>query len=145
MTYYDILGIKSTATEEEIKMAYRRMIIAFHPDNYRGDKAFATKKTQEIIKAYKVLCDPQKRREYDAALAPQAAGGYNGRAPDGAPAQKEPQKRREDNGNKRRKDKAAYRPALGTTWGKMIAVTAVLTFLMISAFITINIILRTIR
>ncbi len=142
MTYYDVLGIKSTATDEEIKMAYRRMIIAFHPDNYKGDKDFATKKTQELIRAYKVLSNPQKRREYDAALAPQASGGYNGRAPAGAPARKSPQKRR---GNKRREDKTAYRPASGTTWGKMFVVAAVLTFLMVSAFITINIILRTIK
>ena len=43
MNYYDILGIESDATQAEIKIAYRNMIKAFHPDYYHGDKAFADK------------------------------------------------------------------------------------------------------
>lgn len=68
MTYYDILGISRTAKEAEIKKAYHRMIIAFHPDKYQGDKQFAAEKTHELIEAYNVLRHPATRNEYDALL-----------------------------------------------------------------------------
>jgi DnaJ-class molecular chaperone len=72
MTHYDILGIGRAAGEAEIKKAYRRMIIAFHPDKYQGDKQFAATKTHEIIEAYTVLRDPVARRNYDNLLKAQA-------------------------------------------------------------------------
>lgn len=68
MTYYDILGISRTAIDSEIKKAYHQMIIAFHPDNYQGDKQFSAKKTHEIIEAYKVLRNPATRKHYDDLL-----------------------------------------------------------------------------
>jgi molecular chaperone DnaJ len=49
LTHYDILGIGRAADDAEIKKAYRRMLIAFHPDTYRGDKQFAADKNAEII------------------------------------------------------------------------------------------------
>lgn len=68
MTYYDILMVKNTATDEEIKIAYRNLIKAFHPDYYAGPKEFGEQQTRLIIQAYTVLRDPEKRKKYDEWL-----------------------------------------------------------------------------
>lgn len=65
MNYYETLGVKSDASQEEIKKAYRNMVKAFHPDYYHGDKTFAEEKTRELNKIYEILGDPEKRRHYD--------------------------------------------------------------------------------
>jgi len=62
--YYDILGIESNATEEEIKKAYRKMALQWHPDKNGNDPA-AVERFKLISEAYEVLRDPQKRRQYD--------------------------------------------------------------------------------
>ena len=63
--YYEILGVGRNAGAEEIKRAYRKGALKYHPDNYRGDKAEAEKKFKELAEAYEVLSDPVKRRRYD--------------------------------------------------------------------------------
>lgn len=68
MTHYDVLGVSPTASQDEIKSAYRNMLKAFHPDYYTGDKAFAEKQTKKIVDAYNVLRDEQRRRDYDFLL-----------------------------------------------------------------------------
>ena len=68
MTHYDVLGVSPTASQDEIKAAYRNMLKAFHPDYYTGDKAFAERQTQKIVEAYNVLRDEQRRRDYDFLL-----------------------------------------------------------------------------
>ena len=68
MTHYDVLGVSPTASQDEIKAAYRNMLKAFHPDYYTGDKAFAERQTQKIVDAYNVLRDEQRRRDYDFLL-----------------------------------------------------------------------------
>lgn len=62
--YYAILGVKKGATKEEIKKAYRRLAMKYHPDRNRGNKAKA-EKFKEINEAYGVLSDDEKRRQYD--------------------------------------------------------------------------------
>lgn len=62
--YYEILGVSKDATEEEIKRAYRRLALKYHPDRNPGDKE-AEEKFKEISEAYEVLSDPEKRRIYD--------------------------------------------------------------------------------
>ncbi|AAR33349.1 DnaJ domain-containing protein [Geobacter sulfurreducens] len=62
--YYETLGLKKGATEEEIKKAYRKLAITYHPDKNPGDAA-AEEKFKEINEAYAVLSDPQKRAQYD--------------------------------------------------------------------------------
>ena len=62
--YYDILGVPRTASQEEIKAAYRRLARKYHPDVNPGDKA-AEEKFKEINEAYEVLGDPKKRELYD--------------------------------------------------------------------------------
>jgi curved DNA-binding protein len=62
--YYKILGVSKTASEEEIKKAYRKLAMKFHPDRNPGDKS-AEEKFKEINEAYEVLGDPQKRARYD--------------------------------------------------------------------------------
>jgi curved DNA-binding protein len=63
--YYKTLGIEKTATEEEIKKAYRKLARKFHPDLNPNDKE-ANKKFQQINEANEVLSDPEKRKKYDA-------------------------------------------------------------------------------
>lgn len=62
--YYKILGVSRDATIDEIKKAYRRLALKYHPDRNPGDKE-AEEKFKEINEAYAVLSDPEKRKQYD--------------------------------------------------------------------------------
>ncbi|MBK7651048.1 MAG: DnaJ domain-containing protein [Flammeovirgaceae bacterium] len=62
--YYEILGVSKNATAEEIKKAYRKVAIQFHPDKNQGDKA-AEEKFKEAAEAYEVLSSDEKRAQYD--------------------------------------------------------------------------------
>src|SRR5437870_908088 len=78
--YYDILGVKKNATEEEIKKAYRSLAKKYHPDKNKGNKE-AENKFKEISEAYAVLSDQEKRQQYDRlgreAFSFGGAGGAN--------------------------------------------------------------------
>ncbi|MGA2506458.1 MAG: J domain-containing protein [Chitinispirillaceae bacterium] len=62
--YYKVLGVPQTATTEEIKSAYRKLALKYHPDKARGDKD-ALNKFTDINDAHEVLSDPEKRKKYD--------------------------------------------------------------------------------
>src|SRR5436309_12529876 len=75
--YYEVLGLGRNASEEEIKRAYRKLAVKFHPDK-NPDDPHAEEKFKELGEAYDVLMDPDKRAAYDrsghAAFAPGSAG-----------------------------------------------------------------------
>lgn len=77
--YYEVLGVAKTASPEEIKKAYRKKAIQYHPDKNPGD-AEAEEKFKEAAEAYEILSDPQKRQRYDqfghAGMG--GAGGFSG-------------------------------------------------------------------
>ncbi len=62
--YYQVLGIAKTATEQEIKKAFRKLAVKFHPDKNPGNKE-AEEKFKELNQAYEVLSDAEKRKKYD--------------------------------------------------------------------------------
>ena len=62
--YYEILGVTKTASQDEIKKAYRKVAMQFHPDRNPGDKS-AEDKFKEAAEAYEILNDPDKKAQYD--------------------------------------------------------------------------------
>ncbi|MGH7245947.1 MAG: DnaJ C-terminal domain-containing protein [Candidatus Levyibacteriota bacterium] len=77
--YYDILGVNKSSTDQEIKSAYRKLALKYHPD--RNKTKEAEEKFKEVTKAYEVLSDSQKRSTYDQfgeAAFEQGAGGPQG-------------------------------------------------------------------
>ncbi|MBU0768187.1 MAG: DnaJ domain-containing protein, partial [Proteobacteria bacterium] len=62
--YYKILGVNKTASENEIKKAYRKLAMKYHPDHAKGDKS-AEEKFKKTSEAYAVLSDKEKRKQYD--------------------------------------------------------------------------------
>jgi molecular chaperone DnaJ len=79
MEYYDLLGLDKAASAEEIKKAYRKQALQYHPDRNPGDKA-AEEKFKQINEAYAILSDPDKRAHYDrfGTVAPGAMPGGQG-------------------------------------------------------------------
>ena len=81
--YYEVLGVAKNANADEIKKAYRKAAIQFHPDKNPGDKE-AEEKFKEAAEAYDVLSNPDKRARYDqfghAGMSGAAGGGAGGLA-----------------------------------------------------------------
>jgi len=80
--YYEVLGVSRSANDEELKKAYRRLAIQFHPDRNPGDKQ-AEEKFKELNEAYQILSEPERRAQYDrfghaAFQGPQGPGGFGG-------------------------------------------------------------------
>ena len=79
--YYDVLGVDRNASDQEIKKAFRRMAMKFHPDRNPDDKT-SEDKFKEVNEAYEVLSDAQKKAAYDqyghAGVDPNMGGGGGG-------------------------------------------------------------------
>lgn len=77
--YYEVLGVSKNATPEELKKAYRKLALQYHPDRNPGDKE-AEEKFKEAAEAYEVLSNPDKRARYDryGHAGMSGAGGYSG-------------------------------------------------------------------
>lgn len=80
--FYEILGVSKSASQEEIKKAYRKVAMQYHPDRNPGDKA-AEEKFKEAAEAYEILNDPDKKAQYDrfghsAFGSGRSSGGYGG-------------------------------------------------------------------
>ena len=80
--YYEVLGVSKTATADEIKSAYRKLAMKYHPDRNPGDKA-AEEKFKEAAEAYDVLHDAEKRQRYDQFGHQAFEGGAGGYGPGG--------------------------------------------------------------
>jgi DnaJ-class molecular chaperone len=83
--YYDMLGVSKDASADEVKKAYRKQAVEWHPDKHKDNKEAAEKRFKEINEAYQVLSDTQKRQAYDqfghAAFSPGGGapgGGFGG-------------------------------------------------------------------
>lgn len=76
MNYYEVLGVKKTASQQEIKKAYKNLVKKYHPDIYKGDKNFAQKKTAEINVAYETLSNPETKQAYDEEISPKTTYSY---------------------------------------------------------------------
>lgn len=74
--YYKILGIERSASQDDIKKAFRKLAHEFHPDKTKGDEA-ASAKFKEASEAYSILSDEQKRKNYDTFGAAGAGAGFN--------------------------------------------------------------------
>ena len=77
MNFYQLLGVSKNATIEEIKQAYRKLAIKYHPDKNPGNQKF-TKRFKELTNAYNILKNKKKRREYDETINKQNFGNTEG-------------------------------------------------------------------
>jgi len=81
--YYEVLGVSRNASEADIKKAYRRLAMKYHPDRNAGDTS-TEQQFVEAKEAYEVLTDPKKRSAYDQfGHAGVGAGGFGGGGPGG--------------------------------------------------------------
>ena len=78
--YYEVLGVDRSAGEDEIKKAYRKLAMRYHPDHNSGD-AEAEQKFKEAAEAYDVLRDAEKRARYDRFGHAGVQGGMGGASP----------------------------------------------------------------
>ncbi len=79
--YYEVLGVARTASDQEIKSAYRKLALQYHPDRNPGNSEEASEKFKEITEAYGILADAQKRGAYDR-FGHAGVGGSGGFTPD---------------------------------------------------------------
>ena len=77
--YYEVLGLQKGASEDEIKKAFRKLAIKYHPDKNKGDKE-AEEKFKEINEAYQVLSDAEQKARYDQFGHAGMEGGFGGGA-----------------------------------------------------------------
>ncbi|NXT70256.1 DNJB8 protein, partial [Chaetops frenatus] len=81
--YYKVLGLQKNASQDDIKKSYHKLALKWHPDKNPRNEEEAEKKFKEIVEAYEILSDPQKRSHYDKSVEEsrvgreRAAAGYN--------------------------------------------------------------------
>ncbi|MFN6074835.1 MAG: DnaJ domain-containing protein, partial [Fluviicola sp.] len=75
--YYDVLGVSKSASESEIKKAYRKLALQYHPDK-NPDDAVAEEKFKEAAEAYEVLSNAEKKARYDQYGHAGMSGGFGG-------------------------------------------------------------------
>ena len=83
-TYYEVMGLDRTATQADIKKAYKKLSLKYHPDKNVGNTAVAQTKFVELGEAYSVLSDSAKRSEYDEFLQGGRSSRHAPRDPDGS-------------------------------------------------------------
>ena len=79
--FYDVLGLSRQASADDIKKAYRKMAMKYHPDKNLGDKS-AEDQFKSISEAYEILSDPVKRKSYDDKIGLHSTGKHRGQSSD---------------------------------------------------------------
>ena len=93
--YYDVLGVPKNATPEEIRNAWKKLAVQYHPDKNPGDAA-AEEKFKEAAEAYGTLGDEAKRRKYDFISQTRGSEGFSASAGEGRASQSPPFTQREE-------------------------------------------------
>jgi tetratricopeptide (TPR) repeat protein len=140
--FYQILGIGVRANQAEIKAAYKKLALQYHPDRHQGSSLYE-EKFKKILEAYQTLSDPQKKDRYDMSLFYKAMGasGKESSGPDVAyrNVPRTPREREDEAYQKRKADREAYRDFAGPPKEKRISPHAIaIALLIVSCFIMLS-------
>jgi curved DNA-binding protein CbpA len=142
--YYQILGVGVRAGQAEIKAAYKKLALQYHPDRHQGSAAYE-EKFKKILEAYQTLSDSRKKDRYDMSLFYQAVGGSLGKSAEGSPdaayrnVPRTPRGRDDEEYRRRKAEREAYREFAGPPPDKRITPhTIAIALLILSCFIMIS-------
>ena len=123
--YYDLLGVKQNCTQEEIRKAYRKLSIKFHPDKNDGDEFFS-EMFKQINEANEVLSNPNKRIQYDKKIS---AGNNNSKPYDASQTYEKQANRNQDTTSKRKESDTRKRDSKPISTNFVLGIVAIVLLL----------------